>query len=297
MGIDGGGSNLRVAITRDDLTIISYVNGETTNPSIIGRELAAERIRAAVGASLEQTNLVAGNISGIGVGIAGASVTHSEPWLHEVFSNAVPGVPLVLSSDVEIALIGAHGKRQGVLVLAGTGSIAYGVNSAGLAFRAGGWGYLMGDEGGSYWMGARALQTLTHIFDGREAPSPTFVASILNALRLQAEEDVLPWLYHSGQPRNREVAQLASVVLELASNNISNAQNIVEAAANELASLCRAVIEHLRIQNPRIAFAGGLLEHTNPLSERLDTLLAPYEKQTSLYSPVIGAVLLAQSRL
>ena len=72
----------------------------------------------------------------------------------------LPAAQIALSSDVEIALVGALGQRLGIVVLAGTGSAAYGVNRAGDALLVGGWGYLLGDEGSGYWIGAEALRLL-----------------------------------------------------------------------------------------------------------------------------------------
>src|SRR6185295_15071152 len=120
------------------------------------------------------------DLSGAGVGIAGASVIHSEDWLREVFSTIMPGVPFVPSSDLEIALVGALGERRGVLVLAGTGSAGFGINLAGQSLQVGGWGYLLGDEGSSYWIGMQALQMLTRLADGRADVVPVFSARFLN---------------------------------------------------------------------------------------------------------------------
>src|SRR5690554_1470908 len=131
LGIDGGGSHLRVVVTTGALTRLAQVQAETANPSTIGRDAAAIRIQSAVRDVLAAAALNPADLSGIGIGIAGASVAHSENWLREVVTAVAPGVPLVLSSDAEIALVGALGRRFGVLVLAGTGSVACGVNAEG----------------------------------------------------------------------------------------------------------------------------------------------------------------------
>jgi glucosamine kinase len=297
LGIDGGGSNLRVAITADDLTLIATSYGETANPSVIGREASAARIHAAVNEALSQAGLDHDDIVGVGVGIAGASVAHSESWLREIFATILPNVSAVPSSDVEIALVGANGERQGVLLLAGTGSAVFGVNAVGQSLQVGGWGYLLGDEGSSYWIGMRALQLVVRAADGRESCPPELTAQILAALALESEADLIPWLYRSDQPRTRDVARLARLVIENASAGVEAAVQIAEVATSELALLCRTVTRRLDMENPRIAFAGGLLDNDNFLSTFLCQLLDLEQRPIPLYSPVIGAALLAQISL
>ncbi len=294
MGIDGGGSNLRVAITTDDLTPIASSYGETANPSVIGREASASRIHVVIHEALKQAGLDYPAIAGVGIGIAGASVAHSESWLREILATTLPNVPAVPSSDVEIALVGSNGERQGLLLLAGTGSAVFGVNVAGQSLQVGGWGYLLGDEGSSYWIGMRVLQLLARAADGRESCPPEFASQILAALALKSEADLIPWLYRSDQPRTRDIAQLARIVIENASSGVEVAAQIVQAAASELALLCRTAILRLDMENPRIAFAGGLLDNDNFLSTYLCQLLGLYQRPIPLYPPVIGAALLAQ---
>jgi glucosamine kinase len=297
IGIDGGGSNLRVAITTDALNPIATSYGETANPSVIGREASAARIHTAVHEALKQAGLDYSAIAGVGVGIAGASVAHSAVWLRDILATTLPGIPAVPSSDAEIALVGSNGGRQGVLLLAGTGSAVFGVNAAGQSLQVGGWGYLLGDEGSSHWIGMRALQLAVRAADGRETCPAEFSAQILAALALESEVELIPWLYRSEQPRTRDVAQLARLVIENASAGVDVATQIVEDAAAELGLLCRTIIRRLDMENPRIAFAGGLLDNDNFLSAHLCQLLGLDQRPIPLYPPVIGAALLAQIML
>src|SRR5690349_13591838 len=120
MGIDGGGSSIRAVITSLALDVRGEIRGETANPSVIGREQAAARIQNVIRATLENAALSAASIAGVGIGVAGAAASHSEAWLREVVAGVLPDSRIVASADYEIALVGAHGARKGVLVLAGT---------------------------------------------------------------------------------------------------------------------------------------------------------------------------------
>ncbi len=125
----------------------------------------------------------------------------------------LPAAQVALSSDVEIALVGALGRRLGIVVLAGTGSAAYGVNRAGESLLVGGWGYLLGDEGSGYWIGSEALRLLARAADQRPA-SPAMKsesilpARIMAALDLATPKAVVKWLYHGSGSRVAEVARL-----------------------------------------------------------------------------------------
>lgn len=290
MGIDGGGSNLRVVITNNDLKILAQSQTETANPSIIGHNAAAQRIQLTISETLTQAGLSSSQIKGAGIGIAGAA--HSAGWLREVVSAVLPDSQTVPSSDFEIALVGAHGERRGVLLLAGTGSVAYGINGLGQSAQAGGWGYLLGDEGSGYWIGMSALKQIACAADGRESVSPDFTAAVLGALELKTPSELLAFLYHADKPPLRQVAALAPLIMNYAGE--PSIAQILDAAAGELAQLCHAVINRLNLESSCIAFAGGLLETENPLSRRVCDRLSLPQYPIARYSPVVGAALLAR---
>ncbi|MBZ0294123.1 MAG: hypothetical protein K8L99_16295 [Anaerolineae bacterium] len=294
IGIDGGGSNLRVGVFNADRTLLAEVDGETVNPSIIGREESARRIQAAIQSALHQANLTPAKIQAACAGVAGASNTHSQGWLEQVLHEALPAAVTVISSDYEIALVGAHEKREGVLLLAGTGSLAYGINHHGETALAGAWGYLIGDEGSGYWLGAQALRAAVRDSDGR-GDSTALTPLLLKHLQLQRPLDLITWLYRSQTPRMRDVAALAPLVLDCATSGDAVAQAIIHEGAAELALAARAVLTRLQMQPTQIAFAGSLLRTLNPLSEAVCQHLHLSDLPLPRSSPLVGAALLAQA--
>ena len=149
LGIDGGGSGLRVAIADDRLGSLVTVAESSANPNLIGHDAAQALIRRSISAALEQAGLHPSDINAAAIGVAGASSAHSREWLMETLAPALPDCLLVPSSDLEIALVGALAQRCGILLLAGTGSAVYGVAPSGQRLQIGGWGHLLGDEGSS----------------------------------------------------------------------------------------------------------------------------------------------------
>lgn len=295
VGIDGGGSNLRVVITDAELNVISQAYRLTANPSIVGRTKSAMMIQSTIREALAYVDLHPSQITGVGIGVAGASVDYAERWLIDTVEAAIPDTCVVPSSDNEIALVGAHGQREGVIILAGTGSVAYGVNEHGVGVQVGGWGYLIGDEGSAYWMGKRALQLLTQSVDGREGQTE-LINAVLRVLNLKTARDLILWLYDPAVPRTRDIALLAPLVIDLADAGDAIARRVVNETAKELFLMVEAVTQRLRIENPDIAFSGGLLEQPNLLSRTLQTSLELTEFPRPVYSPVVGAALLARMK-
>lgn len=289
IGIDGGGSTVRAAVVNETLAVLGQAQGGTANPNAAGRAAAARTIQTAVQAALANAGLPAAQISTVGIGVAGADMAHSETWLREVVAGVLPDVLVVPSSDHEIALTGAHGDRRGILVLAGTGSLACGANGAGDYVKVGGWGYLLGDEGSGYWLGSMALRAVARADDGRD-PATTLTAALLERLALPDARALIGWLY--GAPRTADVAALAGLVLEQAAGD-RTAKAIVETGARELALAARAVRLRLGVEALPVAFAGGLLAESNPLSRLLCDFLGLDEIPVPRYPPVIGAAILA----
>jgi glucosamine kinase len=289
LGIDGGGSNLRLAVTDENLNVLAEAQRETANPSSIGRDAAKRLIQDAI------REIVAKSppIQAVGIGIAGAAKVHSADWLREVVREILPRVRVVPSSDMEIALVGANGERRGVLILAGTGSVAYGINKASEELQVGGWGYLLGDEGGGYSIGMEALRTISHTFDGTHDYASSLYRRIMDDLNFSHPKDLIAWLYR-GDSKVREVAKLAALVVEEADRGDSRAIAVIENAAGHLSRLTQTTIRRLAIEQPQIAFAGGLLSEPNPLSTRLMSHLNLTTFPTAKYPPVIGAALLAK---
>jgi N-acetylglucosamine kinase-like BadF-type ATPase len=292
MGIDGGGSGLRVVIVDDALHVLMQTHGPAANPGAIGRDAAAGIIHQTMRRALEATNLPLESIAAVGIGVAGASATHSEEWLRRTIAAVLPGAMVAPSSDYEIALVGATGERRGLLVLAGTGSLVYGVNASGRSTLIGGWGYMLGDEGSGYWLGREGLRAVARAADGC-APPTCLTARLLDALGLADTRGLIPWLYGSATPRPGDVAGLAPLVLGVAAAGDAVAGEIVSTAAAELVGMARAAMRNLATTNLPIALAGGLLATPTPLSEAVCRALGLSRIPTPRHTPAVGAAILA----
>lgn len=301
IGLDAGGSNLRAVATDAQLNLLAEVqnSGVSANPSVVGLPETAAQISAILGQVLHAIDRPSRDVRAVGLGIAGMADPRYQADLHSMVGAVLPHAQAVISSDFEIALIGATGERRGILLLAGTGSVGFGVNAAGEQALVGGWGYLLGDEGGGSWIGREALRLIVAAAD-QGSPCPALGLTIMNQLGIEQPRDLVAWIYGRTSPppvRVREIAALAQTVLAAAAAHDGDALVIVEAAADALVRIARLVQQRLNIDPDfklnQLAFAGGLLQQSNPLSQRVCNRLGLLTPPIPRYSPVIGAALLA----
>ena len=295
IGIDGGGSQIRVVIADENLNVLGQAQGAAVNPNGVGYGTAQERIVNAIHTALQTANLSAAEIDAVGIGVAGAPASLAEEWLTETVRSSCPHAEVVCSSDQEIALVGAHGQPYGLLLLAGTGSLAYGMTQDGDSALVGGWGYLNSDEGSGYWIGNQALSYIFKQADGRLTLPSILPDTILRYLDCRTVWDLLTWRYQVAKPR--DVAKLAPLVLRVAADGDILAQQIVNGAVAALLNLLQTVQMKLELSNAPVAFTGGLLTSYNALTVQVLAHLGLQELPVAQYPAMLGAVILARKAI
>jgi N-acetylglucosamine kinase-like BadF-type ATPase len=196
-----------------------------------------------------------------------------------------------------IALVAGVDDDPGVVIIAGTGSIAYGRDAAGRTARAGGWGYLLGDEGGGFWIGRAALSAVVRHFDGR-GPATLLTELVLEEMKLSSPTELIHAIYDHGLPR-RSIAGMASVVQRAHEAGDAVASEILDRAATELTSAAASVIKRLDMRGDefRIVLSGGIFTGIPALVPNVANRLpdiAPRSRVSRLaVEPAMGAVRLA----
>ena len=293
LGVDGGGSGTRCAIVDLAGNILARGSGGPSNPLTAGADQAAEGIQSAVREASEACGVRAFRASVMGV--AGTERQSGIEALVERLTGFDYG-RLRIVSDAVVALAGATGCRPGVVVISGTGSIAYGLNEDGETARAGGWGWRLGDEGSGYDIGQRALIAGLRDFDGRGPP--TSLSGKLEARLGLGDLGELVDLVYNGGLGSREVAALAPLVSEAAGEGDEVALGILNYAGGELGTAASAVIRRLGLGGRfpvalswGIVNAGGALKESLEKTVRLDS---PECEFIGLrFKPEVGAALLA----
>ena len=193
------------------------------------------------------------------------------------------------------------GAEPGLVLIAGTGSIAYGRNREARAARAGGWGYVLGDEGSGYWIGRRALGAVVRQSDQRGRPT-LLTGRLLQHFGIGTPQDLVRVVYYRNL-RPSAIAALATHVSQAAQDGDEVAQEILAEGAEELLGAARSVITRLRLDTAPFVcvFAGGIFQAVPWLADELRVRLldtSPLCRVTRLTAePALGAVRLALDEL
>ncbi|MBC8257447.1 MAG: hypothetical protein H8E38_00365 [SAR324 cluster bacterium] len=290
LGIDGGGSTLRIGIYGESLKCIYLLElSETANPSVLGFAQAEDLLKSTLQKTLDEAGIASSTVHYVGAGMAGAA--QNPEWLNAILKQSFPDAQVTVAPDYEIALIGAHGERYGVLVLSGTGSAACGINASGDSAHAGGWGYLLDDGGSGYWLGLEMLRSATRVADGCMEETALYQQTFAH-LKISSPDELISWTYNPERD-NREISQMAPLVLACAAAGDKEAYRIVEEGAEQLYQLYLSVVKRLDFTNPPVMFAGGLLSSDTILRHLLMQKLNLEKVPTPKYSPVEGAALMA----
>jgi N-acetylglucosamine kinase-like BadF-type ATPase len=300
LGVDGGGTYSRAAIADATGKQIGEGHAEAANPLRVGVEAAITNIKQAVQEACNQAEITPAQVTAACFGLAGVGNAKHYQTMLAALRQAFPFEKLTLETDARIALAGATDLQPGIVVIAGTGSIACGINAAGEFARAGGWGPAMGDEGSGYYIGRRALQAVVMAYDGRAAAT-SLTGAVCEYFKIAAPTDLPPVIYERPLRVMREIAQLSKIVAAHAQAGDQVARAILLDAAAELARAANAVIKKLGLQDTafRLAYVGGVFGAGElilaPLRQFVQGYAPAAELAPPLMPPVSGAVKLARS--
>ena len=265
VGVDAGGTSTVAAVSLDGRHE-RKTEGSAANASSKGVAQAGTIVADVVFAALNGLQPDA-----IYVGAAGAGRPGVAEALEHILTQRFPAAAICVRDDAHIALRAGVPQGDGSVLVAGTGSIAYAEVGAG-RFRSGGYGYLVGDDGSGYSLGAAAIKHVLRAYDGR-VPRDGLVDDIEAAFHANDPMQILERVYGEPDAVTR-IASLAPLVLRSANSGGRQAARMVQQAALDLAELLKALIR--RAAPPAdapIVFAGGLLRENSMLTYLLESRL------------------------
>lgn len=296
LGVDGGGTKTAFTLYDENLSQLDRFELPTCHYAQIGyagmQRVLNEGVRRA-----EATGLL-GSEYGIGFGICGyGEGVESSAAIEDAVLNAAGNHPFSLVNDVESAWAAGLDMQDGIVIIAGTGSIAYGV-SEGRSMRCGGWDYELGDEGSGGWLGKELLRAFTRQSDGREAPG-AILDLVRRELDIADDFEVIEFAQNYMASRSR-ISQLAPLVNEAAQAGDPSARAILARAAQEEAAMVDAIVRGIFDGCDRIpvTYIGGTFKAGDLILEPLAAALPRNcELVPPRFEPDRGAVLILQSRL
>ncbi len=275
VAIDGGGSGTRCAIA-DESTILAQCEAPVAKPLLVGTQQSAKVLFDVILQCCALADVPYNRIRSMVIGMAGVWEAHEVKelgdQLYAVANAQMYALPrLLITSDVDIAHHGVFGSQPGILVVAGTGSMAVFRDRDNKLLRCGGYGPIVGDEGSGTWISQRALTYVLRCCDGRERPGPLFdlVRSTL-ALDLPSQARDLALLI---QRQELRVAEIAPLVFQAAIDRDRVALDILHQASIALVELAEALARTINVRSVPVSFVGSIAEQPSMrrrLLRRLD---------------------------
>jgi len=293
IGVDAGGTRTRAWVADDQGSQLGSAEGAGAAVRPGGAEHSASIVAGVARDALASCQMQHVMPKVLCVGAAGVAREPERQALWQALMARDLAEDIMVHADAAVALDDAFGDGPGILLIAGTGSIAWGRSPTGAPGRSGGWGPVCGDEGSGNWIGRRALSVVTAAADGRE-PETALAGAILTAVEANDPTELIPW---AADATPAALAGLAPVVIQTAEAGDLRATAIVTLAAEELVLHVRALARQLftdeRAAIP-VALGGGLLSPGSPLRRRVEQRLRSAVPGAQLRAeeviPVRGAV-------
>lgn len=275
IGMDGGGTKTTYAISRADQRLIlgETLEGPGTNPQIVGFQQMAERITLKLEELLGIHQIEKHQVKVICGGFAGAGRSNDAETARQALEKKLltagfhGNVSALIKSDLQIALKGAipPERKQGMLIISGTGSNAAGLLRDGSMIKSGGWGHLLGDEGSGYAIAAAGLKAVVRAYDKR-GPETILSELMLHTLGLEKETQLVTYMYQEQRDKS-DIASLARLVSEAAENGDEVAGAIINEAARDLADHVKSLHLQAGEYNTQtiVTTTGSVFEHMTGL--------------------------------
>jgi N-acetylglucosamine kinase-like BadF-type ATPase len=283
-------------VVGDESSILATASTEGSNVIRWGEAEARTQLHEAIKQACAGAKVKLADVRGMCVGMAGAARPVISSIVKGIIAEIYKGKAEVVG-DMVIAMEAAFANKPGVVVIAGTGSIAYGRSKDGHTARAGGWGFAISDEGSGHWIGRNAVSGVMRAQDEDEV-SPTGLAlSILHAWHLQTVDELVRAANGSPSP---DFSNLFPHVLAAAEAGDPIARTVLTQAGAELAALAKIVIARLFEESPSVpvAMSGGVFRNSALVRNVFyNSLRSEYPQAAvgaTVVEPVTGALELAR---
>lgn len=302
VGVDGGGTSTGAVIMDAGLRILAEGHAGPSNPLRVGIANAAAAVRDAIDKACSEASIQRDDILAAAVGLAGVRRQDIRDRMREKLGECLKEIkPIELVTDGEIALYGATGGRPGLVVIAGTGSICCGRNNQGKHVCAGGWGPIVGDEGGGSWIARKALQAVARATDGR-GPKTALSSAALSYFKI-AEPDDLSTAIYAPTMTNDRLAGFSKQLVRVAQAGDEVARDILAKAGRQLGIAATAVIRRLQMEGEEfpVAYVGGVYGAgdlvLSPMREEIKRTARKAYLTQPLYTPAVAAARIARGLL
>lgn len=303
VGLDGGGTKTKAAVYGEEVGVVGEAETGPANYRSFGVEMeaASANIAQAVADAARKAGVEIETLAGICMCIAGFDTDLDLPVPQEALRQLNYHGPAILENDVVGAWAGATEAKPGLVVIAGTGATALGMNSRGDLWRTDGWDYLLGDDGSGYDIGRAGIRAAMRMLDGRERP--TLLVHILGEVFGVTSGESMRRLWDSTEFGKLEVSGFAMHVARAATRGDPTAQTILHKAGQALGESAAAIIQMLDMAGESfvVSTVGSVFKNepwvTKPFRQKITAAAPKATFRAPARPPEEGAALLTLRRL
>jgi N-acetylglucosamine kinase-like BadF-type ATPase len=299
LGVDGGGTKTAFCLVTENGEVTAQVQGPSTDYFSVGIDLVGRVLRDGVAAVCAEAGITPEGIRHAFFGLPTYGEASGDiATLNAAARDALGHDRYACGNDMVCSWAGSLGGADGINIVSGTGSIAYGEHD-GRSARVGGWGELFGDEGSAYWIGIRGLSCFSKMSDGR-LPAGPLHALIGEHLGLKEDLDLVGVVLGGWQGSRSKIAALSRLVVTAADQGDRFGGDILAQAARELADTVDTTRTRLGFRPGwpvPVSYSGGVFNAgpaiLDAFHSELEKRYAAYELRDPLFPPHIGAAIYA----
>ncbi|MFD1362143.1 N-acetylglucosamine kinase [Lentibacillus salinarum] len=300
IGIDGGGTKTKAVIADMNGKVIAANSTGSTNPNIVSKQKLRHTLEALFNSLEKSSNIPMKYIQFVFAGVSGAGNETNKTTLRDIMASCLPdGIPIRIEADTVNALYSGTYGDPGIVQISGTGSITYGVNRHLKHERAGGWGYLFGDEGSGYDIGRQGIIHALKSVDGR-GPETVLLPMIYSHFEVTNAQSLIQKIYTASVPKNK-ISPITEIVFDAYKREDPSAKMILQQAAEEMCLSIGTLYEKLFEpgEKTEVVLCGGVFNETSILPKLIKTELQTYTainvmlpKMPPVGGSIIGAYLM-----
>lgn len=294
IGVDGGGTKTEFICYDEKGHLVDQVTLSTCHILQVSHSQAVSILTAGINEVIAPYMPVCDSDITICAGLAGYGENKNlKHKIEAICKQSFGNKNFIIKNDAEIALAGALDNEDGIIVIAGTGSIGL-AKKGNVSYRCGGWGYMLGDEGSAYWIGKRLLQEYTQQIDGRKERT-LLVDYLKHTFSLKDDYELINYVSQTlGNQRNK-IAGIAILLEELALKSDPAALEIYAQAGKALAELVNQLSKHFK-DTIKVSYIGGVFKSSDLILDPLRNCLQDHTiLQSPAHDPAYGAMLIAKN--
>lgn len=261
LGVDGGGTKTKYVLVNEDLKIVSEIERGTIHLHQIGIENLKKEVLNGIIDVCNKANIERTELEYIFLGVPGYGESKEDKKnIEEAIESVLKGYKYKIDNDCVSGWAAGTKCKEGINIIAGTGSMVFGMNERGKQARVGGWGPMIGDDGSAYWIGLRVINEYTKQKDKRH--EKTVLTKILEEEKdIEDYFGIVDLIFNKYKSSRTEIAKFSIIGSKAAEEGCMECKKIFEDAAYELYLQVRALKEELELKdNFVLSYSGGVFK-------------------------------------